>query len=209
MITLVCSCKSKDGSRDKPLVWNRKAPLAHLSYGLPKDMRTQNVQSVLSKKWGLTDKSVAGCVVTKSLTDSVTRHNRKVDDAMDARFGNNWRKQYKQDYNHELVVQNKAIALLNQEPLIIKKRNQLKKEHTDIQIFLDPTPKPAVYNAMVSCYESQSENPRYVQVYQYEVNVDKPAVRLLNDPFKPLQNNMLPILYRGRLMESACGTKNG
>ncbi len=186
LMALVGSCRRKLQSQDEPFVWSQKVPLTYLSYGFPKDMRTQNVRSVLSKKWALTDKSVAGCLVSRQLKDSVDHHNRKVKDAMNARFGKNWEKQYKIDYQQELARQNKAIALLNKEPLIIKKRKQLTKEYTDIQIYLIPRSTPSVYDAYISCYENRGENPRYIQVYQYEVDVDKPTVKLLNDKVKPL-----------------------
>lgn len=186
LMALVWSCRSKNQSQDKPFTWNRDTPLTYLSYRSPTDARTQNVRSATSKKWGLSYKSVGGCIVTGKLADSVYHHNRKVNDAMNARFGKNWEKQYIKDYQQELARQNKAMTLLNKEPLIIKKRKQLTKEYTDIQIYLIPRSTPTLYDAYISCYENRGENPRYIQVYQYEVDIDKPTVKLLNDKVKPL-----------------------
>ena len=67
-----------------------------LTYGLKDKNRWEAVQLVAAR-YGFTYYSVAGCVVSHALMDSVKRENQIVYAVLDYRLGKNWQQRFLQD----------------------------------------------------------------------------------------------------------------
>jgi hypothetical protein len=81
--------------------------LEYWTYGLPNPPYQQKAEEVISRKWGFSTKSVAGCVVTEGLLDSVKQHNLAVDKSLSAKYGKDWNDRYRKELEAEVVFQKK------------------------------------------------------------------------------------------------------
>lgn len=72
--------------------------LIMLVYGLP-DFEKQQVEMVIAGQYGFKFKTVAGCVVSDALRDSVATENQKTEAILVQRFGKEWKFRFYTDVN--------------------------------------------------------------------------------------------------------------
>lgn len=75
-----------------------------LSYGFPNFQRIK-LEDGISKKWKIKTISVAGCIVTEKLMDSVRIENEKTNVALQKKYGKNWQKDYEKDIEDFTIKQ--------------------------------------------------------------------------------------------------------
>lgn len=95
---------------DKPVAKQPKQQaqkLEYWTYGLPNSVYQQKAEEVISRKWGFSIKSIAGCVVTQGLLDSVKQHNLVVDKSLSAKYGKDWNDRYRKELEAEVILQKK------------------------------------------------------------------------------------------------------
>lgn len=176
----------KHKSAEKPLKWDQHKKLEFLVYGLPLPHETQNARYVIAKNWGFKDKNIAGCILTKALTDSVHQHNQLVKAALTAKFGSNWEAKFNKEVEQELVNEKKVIAILDQQKTIISKRKTLGKLGNELQFHIDPIDGKTIYRATVTGWKTLNGKDEYVSYYKYWVDLNSSKVKLISDSVRKL-----------------------
>lgn len=87
--------------------------LTILELGLPPKNDYRNARSIIADKWGFDFKSVAGCVVTDHLIDSVKAHNTFVEARLDSLFGADWEERFDLEVEKELVIERNVRGLID------------------------------------------------------------------------------------------------
>jgi hypothetical protein len=88
LFLLVFSCRSKIQEVSKAP--NKDTTLKILIWGLP-DFYQQRAMEAVAKNYGFEYRSIAGCVISKSLEDSALKINERSFEILQGKFGNNWK----------------------------------------------------------------------------------------------------------------------
>jgi hypothetical protein len=180
LVSIFCSCKNVTTKTDEAFKWDEHKPLEYLTYGLPEPMETKNAEKVVSDKWHIKFKSVAGCIVTPKLKDSIEQHNQRVSKALEVKFGKKWNERFDKEVIIELAAEKRVIGLLNKQQLIVTKRKALEKEGDELYYFISPV-KDSLYHVSAEGYKPHGNTVEWVSFYRYDVNLKTLEVKLLND----------------------------
>ena len=186
MMALMFSACFNKKHNDKIFKWDKHKKLVFLTYGMPIPGDRRNAENVIANKWGFYTKSVAGCIVTKQLTDSVADHNKLVQQAMNERFGKGWDKKFEREVARELTIQQKVIVLLDKLPSNIKKRLELEKEGNGLHYYLSPAKDTLLYNADAEGWGTVKGKYVWVSYYRYLVDVKHLTVKILSDTIRTI-----------------------
>lgn len=70
-----------------------------LTAGIPPSDEYITARDSVTKKWGIDYVTVAGCIVSESLMDSINTHNDSVGKLLRMRFGDDWNDRFQSDVN--------------------------------------------------------------------------------------------------------------
>ena len=166
---------------DKPVAKQPKQEVQKLeywTYGLPNPAYKPNAEAVLSRKWGFVTKSVAGCVVTPGLLDSVALHNKAVDKSLLAKYGKNWNDRYTKELAAEVVRQKKVADILDRDPDLNIKRNQIEKEDGALNYYMWPSTNQEMYEVTVTGWKMVKEESVNILYGTYEVDLNNSSTSL-------------------------------
>lgn len=79
-----------------------------LRYGLQKVWQ-QNAEHTVSDRWGIKYYTVAGCIVSKKIIDSVAMHNRIMEKKIASKYGKRWNKKFNKEVNLEYKKEKNRI----------------------------------------------------------------------------------------------------
>jgi len=181
---ICCSCRRSLDSKRVPtdsLKWDKNKKLEFLTYGLPRPSDEKNAADIISKKWGFRTKSVAGCLVTEKLVDSVRWHNEMVENALIAKLGIKWNNKYHREVDRELKLDRKVIRLLDLQKRNIIKRRELEKEGNDLHYNLWPLENGQGYEVYATGWGEIKGKSKYVTYFKYNVNLNDSSVKLISD----------------------------
>jgi len=177
-VMLLGSCQTRETKAQAPVVHQQ---MEYLTYGLPPAPDRQSAENVVASRWGFRYKTVAGCVVTTQLTDSVEAHNKAIDRILSKKHGEKWYVPFNKLVNTQLTTNKKIFMLLDREPNNNRARAGLKKQGYNLQYDLQPTASMQVYNASAGGLQQFKGKIRWVSFYRYQVNLKTNTVRLLSD----------------------------
>lgn len=151
------------------------------TYGLPNSVESETATSVVAAKWGFGYKSVAGCMVSEKLLDSVQKHNELVKQGLIIKYGKDWQERFNREVATELAAYKRVIALLDKQKQNIHKRTELEKEGNGLQYYISPTGKERLYQAKAVGWGKLNGKDAYVSYYKYVVDLNKATVKLVSD----------------------------
>lgn len=168
------------------VIWTPGKPLQWLSYGLlaPGGM---NADNVVANRWGFTYHTIAGCVVTEQLADSIKDHNQQVNNLLMGRYGKDWRKRYKTEVKQEHEAEQTALTLLKSYPEFAAKCKHLKGNGSGIIYHFDPVHPLHVYEIDITGADKFQGKETWVSYALYEVNLDQRIVKLSRHSIKSLE----------------------
>ena len=77
------------------------------TYGLRSWVQS-NPQYTVAKKYGIVYKSVAGCIVSKELVDSVQKHNDEVYHQLEKKYGPGWKASFEKQIDSLERIEKKS-----------------------------------------------------------------------------------------------------
>ena len=174
---LIQACNEQDKKAVKIKTENE---YALLTYGLP-NMERQNSRNVVAKKWGIKFKPVAGCVVTKSLTDSVRTVNQRVNKNIEDKYGRNWSDKFEKEIDEEFEKENIITTTLDKVDFIKKKNDQMDLEGNGLHYYMTPIENSTEYNVSVEGWGTVENKDTWVSYYRMTVNYKTKKYELIDD----------------------------
>ncbi len=175
---LIQSCNEQGKKVDTSKTENEDTLLI---YGLP-NMERQNSRNVIAKKWGIKFKSVAGCIVTDELVDSVKTVNDRVNKSIEKKFGKNWNDKFEREIEEEYEKEKKLTTVLDKIDFIKKKGDQMSKEGNGLHYYMTPIENSMTdYNVSVEGWGIIDNKDVWVSYYRLTVNYKTKKYKLLDD----------------------------
>lgn len=158
-----------------------------LTYGLPNWTRDR-ASNVVAIKYGFQYYAVAGCVVTKDLTDSVKRENDIALRILEKRLGKNWEKRFEEDVDKMIARLDEVEKLVRKERYIIDKEQELEKDQKELQFLIAALPLPLRQKEHESGHICQQfdvkaygwEGDACIMYYRMQVELDRKNVKLIS-----------------------------
>ncbi|RZJ64483.1 MAG: hypothetical protein EOO47_26970 [Flavobacterium sp.] len=163
---LIQSCNEQD---KKVNIVKTENDYTILTYGLP-NMERQNSSNVIVRKWGIKFKSVAGCVVTEALTDSVKTVNKTVNKNIQDKYGKNWSDKFEKEIDEEFEKEKLITAILDQVNFIKKKDDQMDLEGNGLHYYMIPIANSTEYNVSVEGWGIIENKDAWVSYYRMTVD---------------------------------------
>jgi hypothetical protein len=163
----VVSCKNNTTITGKSNITDTSLKI--LTYGLPSREGTRAMNTV-AKQYGFHYYAVAGCIISKSLLDSVNRENKKVYEILEKRFGNNWRSTFAEQVDSMEQLQMNVEELVKKQDYIIAKQKELKKDGNGLDYKIQPTDKQNIF--FVKAYGWGMWNGKTELLVYYTLTVD-------------------------------------
>jgi hypothetical protein len=151
-----------------------------LTYGEPLDLEREVASSVVGSKWGISHYSVAGCVISDQLVDSVEKHNEIIGKRLSKAYGANWQAGFDKEVAEELRKEKIASSLLREDPRIIIKQRALEKEGNGLHFFYEPLGHNT-YLTDVRGWGKFNNKTAMLSYYKYLVDIKRESVTLLSD----------------------------
>jgi hypothetical protein len=174
---LLLSCNVQNNNADKGKLENG---YTFLTYGLP-DMERQNSRNIISKKWGINFKSVAGCMVSEELVDSIKLVNEKVDRNIELKFGKDWNTKFEKEIGEEFEKEKIVTQILDKVDFIKKKDDQMHLEGNGLHYYMTPIENSTDYNVSVEGWGKIKDKDTWVSYYRMTVNYKTKNNKLLDD----------------------------
>ncbi len=155
--------------------------LTILEYGLPPAMHYINARETVANKWGIQFISVAGCVVSSHLMDSVKKHNERTYTKIVEKFGKDWNINFDQEVQKELQIQDIVVQLIKSETYIIKLDSTLRSKNNGLYYDLTPEVTEKVYSAIIYGWGDWNGKTRIVKYYKLLIDIHNRTVSIVSD----------------------------
>lgn len=103
----------------------------------------------VGEKWNIDFISVAGCVITKELQDSVNLHNDQIASLMVGKYGNNWRKDFDESLMEEFNNESVVFDLIDSTDFIQDWKVQMETDSILIGYDFEPVSKSTQYKVIL------------------------------------------------------------
>ncbi|SHF98423.1 hypothetical protein [Chryseobacterium sp. OV279] len=158
-----------------------------LMYGLP-DMERQNSRNIIAEKWAIKFKSVAGCVVSKELVDSVKTINDRVNKNIEKKYGKNWNAQFEKEIGEEYEKEKQITAILDKVDFIRKRDDQMDKEGNGLVYYMTPIENSTTdYKVSVEGWDTINDKDVWVSYYRMTANYKTKEYKLLEDKIEKIE----------------------
>ncbi len=158
-----------------------KQKLTILEYGYPLPNDYRNAQPTVAERWGIEFKSVAGCMVTEHLIDSVKQHNKLAHAQIVGKFGQEWRELFDQEVEVELSIQLNIRELIDSQVYIHNLDSTLRTEGNGLLYLLTSVNTEEVYSAIVCGWGDWNGKIEFLQYYRLIINQRIGSVEVEND----------------------------
>ncbi|MBI5373014.1 MAG: hypothetical protein HZA79_13410 [Sphingobacteriales bacterium] len=146
-----------------------------LTYGLRDDTR-RNASSIIQQKWKIEIYSVAGCIVTQQLEDSVKRENDKTYKLIENEYGKGWENKFDAEVENEYKIEAQIDSLVKKQAYIENK--EIVNPLPGAPFPMYPVGNNGNYIVAISTYNRQWEEQK---LYRLKVNYIKGAIEVLED----------------------------
>jgi len=146
-----------------------------LTYGLPSKEGTRAMNTV-AKQYGFRYYPVAGCIISKSLLDSVNRENKKVYEILEKRFGSNWRSTFSKQVDSMEHQQICVEELVKKQDYIIAKQKELEKDGNGLDYKIQPTDKQKIFTVKVYGWRLWNGKTELLAYYTLTVDLSRKLV---------------------------------
>ena len=136
-----------------------------LTYGEPSP-ENYKIINFVGQRWGIEFYSVAGCVVTKELRDSVKQYNDDVELLISQKHGKDWRVKFDKEVATEFENERIVFDLIEEMVIIKEWKDRMQKENTFIYYQLTPIPNSTKYKASIKGMNSlRRDNKTYYTLF--------------------------------------------
>lgn len=159
-----------------------------LEYGLPPGNVYLDARATIADNWGIKFNSVAGCIVSEHLTDSVRKHNKTTYAKIIDKFGKEWQTQFDEEVDKELKIQIIVRELISTQPYIIKLDSTLAVDGNGLHYFLTPenSNSRTTYLAVVFGWGDWNGDIKLVTYYELTINMTTKNVEIVSDKIELL-----------------------
>jgi len=168
-------------------IYDNKGRLVYLTYGFPLVPITENAQRVTANRWGFTYKSVAGCLVTRELMDSVGVHNSLVSGILIKSHGRSWGHKFDDEVLSEYKREESIDTIIRNLTYVKKKDTLLKKEGNGLHLKMDPIPGTTEYDVEATGWLISNNTPKWVNYYRLRVDYQSGAVVLISNKIEVIK----------------------
>ncbi|RZL62020.1 MAG: hypothetical protein EOO93_10865 [Pedobacter sp.] len=156
-------------------------PLEYLTYGLQREIYRQEAEQIVAFRLGFKYKSVAGCLVTEKLVDSVKLHNDTVNQILTKMHGHKWKEQFDKAVDSEIITDKMIFSILDQQAL--NKQSKARLRNTGYNLFyeLEPIINSKYYIASAKSFISYKGHDRLVSFQRYHVDAENSVVNIVSD----------------------------
>ena len=158
-----------------------------LEFGLPPREDYLNARNVVADKWGFGFESMAGCVVTDHLIDSIKTHNSVVQARLDSLFGADWGGRFETEVEKELEIERKVRGLLDAQSYIRSQDSLMNIEGNGLHYILSSPDTSGTYETIVYGWGSGNGTPVLSRFFLLKVHPDLGTVVLISDKLEPLE----------------------
>jgi hypothetical protein len=171
--------KGNDKVEGGAAIENADTTIRILTSGLP-DFERENSRDVIAAKWGISFYSVAGCMVTAELMDSVDIHNDSTCKLIVQKYGDDWSTKFDQEVDAEYERQTIVKSILDTVDLI----NHSVARTSGLQYHMTPMDSSADYHVSVEGLGKIDEKGAWVSYYRMKVNYETKTCILFSDTIK-------------------------
>ena len=150
-----------------------------LTYGLPRG-DWQQAEQVVAQRWGISFHSVAGCIVSEHLRDSVKTVNDLVDARIRVKFGADWRARFDAEVEAEYSIIMEIISLVESLSYVKAKDEQLRSEGNGLYPVII-LPDAGSYEVHLVGWGDVNGESAVVTYFKFEVDGKTRSVKLLSD----------------------------
>lgn len=150
-----------------------------LVYGAPPDPLYQNAEKVVGRKWNIEQVAVAGCVVSESLHDSVTNHNRDTYDQLAVIYGADWQGRFLKEIEAEYKNEKTIAEWIDQNKAIQTKLEKFPDAFFVYEMF--PVSGTNMYDVKVNNIETWEDRTSSVTYMRLRVNMDTEELKITNE----------------------------
>lgn len=152
-----------------------------LEYGFPRTNDYRNAQATVGERWGIEFRSVAGCMVTQEVIDSVALQNEQSNTFIIEKFGPDWREEFNEEVEEELVVQQEVRELIDSQDYIISLDSTLRAKRQALIYLLKAEDSDKVYSAIIFGSGEWTDKPVFFQYYLLQIDLMARTVEIEND----------------------------
>ena len=144
-----------------------------LTFGMP-DFNEYIIKKKVDEKWNIKYISVAGCVVTEKLLDSIKIENQKTNSALEKKFGKDWKKLYEKDVQNIVTLEVDIMDILITDNAFKEKLRKCNIRIDDITKVVTPMKNSSIYK--VDILEPQIKRKI---CFAIEVNIKTRTIKLM------------------------------
>ena len=152
-----------------------------LEFGFPPGNDYLNARATISENWDIQFNTVAGCMVTEQLVDSVKKHNEITYSQIIDKYGKDWETRFDNEVEKELQVQRQIRELIDNEIYIAKLDSTLGTKGNGLLYYLTPENPKAIYSAVVFGWGDWNGKTELVTYYKLTIDINKEKVRIDSD----------------------------
>jgi hypothetical protein len=173
--TLLCYAQDTTAAKN-----NKTENFTLLTAGLS-DMQERNAKDVVAERWSIKFKSVAGCMVTKELRDSMYRNNIIVTKNIEDKYGKSWRNKFEKEVKIEFEKQKIVTQILDTVSFIQKKDKEMNLEGNGLHYRMKPIGNTKEYTVSVNGWGEINGKDVWVSYYKMTVNYKKKTAKLISN----------------------------
>lgn len=171
-ITIWITLSCKPTTNDTAFRPDTCEPIKILVYGLSAPIHSQ-VASIVAKEYGFSYYTVAGCIVTQELLDSVEVENKKSYEILGKRFGDNWREAFDEKVENMIAKYKRVSELVYSKSYVKELEQRLTNQNKYLEIDIQPVSNSTSFK--VNLFEWEYVNDSSRQKLYYNLIVDPVA----------------------------------
>ena len=141
-----------------------------LTYGLS-NYHHHTAMEFVGKDWNIEIYPVAGCIVSRKLTDSVAIEHTKLWKKMDSIHGQNSKERYKREVIQEMKRVMEVQEIFDSNKEIKKLRRKIERAKEDTSANLESSTDHNIYKWIIYSYEREN-NPEHKWIPEFTVLVN-------------------------------------
>jgi hypothetical protein len=143
-----------------------------LTFGMGIPQKFKDAESIIAKKWNIQFKSVAGCLPSAKLIDSVNKINKISNSNIENKYGKSWRNKFDEEVMSELKIIRSVAKIVDNLYLVRKKRKQIESRNGFLSYTTNPTHNPNEYFVSVDGLDVENGKDQWFSFYRLTVNTE-------------------------------------
>jgi len=149
-----------------------------LTYGF-RIMELERARNVVAQKYGFRFFTVAGCIVTQQLMDSINKENDATYAILEKQLGKNWEKRFDNEVEKVKKIQYRIEALAMKEAYIIARQQELAKHNNNLYFLITPLPNSREWEVKAYGWETEEYTEQMI-FYKMKADLRRKKIELLS-----------------------------